>query len=47
MNAVRTEIESLITRLENCGGSCEPDRTERVVKAACASVLGSAAMMVQ
>ncbi len=41
------EINDLIDRLSACGGSCEADRTERIVKAACAAVLGSAAMMVQ
>ena len=45
--AVRTELDALITRLSSCGGSCEPDRTERVVKGACAAVLGSAAVLVQ
>jgi hypothetical protein len=45
--AVRAELDALITRLTQCGGSCESDRTERVVKAACAAVLGSAAVMVQ
>jgi hypothetical protein len=45
--ALRGEVESLISDLAACGGSCESDRTERIVKAACASVLGSAAMLVQ
>ena len=45
--AVRSELDGLITRLSSCGGSCEPDRTERVVKGACAAVLGSAAVLVQ
>ncbi len=44
---LRGEVNSLIDGLVACGGSCEPDRTERIVKAACASVLGSAAMLVQ
>ena len=44
---LRGEVDDLMTSLLNCGGSCESDRTERVVKAACASVLGSAAMLVQ
>ena len=41
------EVNSLVDDLVACGGSCEADRTERVVKAACAAVLGSAAMLVQ
>ncbi|MGI9324731.1 MAG: LamG domain-containing protein [Pseudomonadales bacterium] len=45
--ALDTEINDLITRLSACGGSCEPDRTERIAKGACAAVLGSAPMLVQ
>ena len=45
--ALGNEVNSLVDALLNCGSSCEADRTERVVKAACASVLGSAAMLVQ
>lgn len=41
------EVNSLIDTLVACGGACEADRTERVVKGACASVLGSATMLVQ
>ncbi|MFK7915037.1 MAG: LamG domain-containing protein [Pseudomonadales bacterium] len=41
------EIDDLVTRLSNCGGSCEADRTERIAKGACAAVLGSATMLVQ
>jgi len=44
--AVSLELTALINRLSSCGGSCEPDRTERVVKGACAAVLGSAAVLV-
>ena len=44
---VTTEVNWLITELTNCGGSCFADQTERVVKGACASVLGGAAMLVQ
>ena len=43
---VRTEIDSLITRLTACGGSCPAGRTETVVKASCASLLGSAVTLV-
>lgn len=42
-----SEIEDLVTRLSNCGASCEADRTERIAKGACAAVLGSATMLVQ
>jgi len=45
--AVRSELDSLITRLTACGGSCPAGRTETVVKAVCAGVVGSAAMLVQ
>jgi hypothetical protein len=44
---VTTEVNWLITELTNCGGTCLSDQTERVVKGACASVLGGAAMLVQ
>lgn len=44
--ALRAELNSLVDTLAACS-SCESDRTERIVKAACASVLGSAAMLVQ
>jgi len=45
---INTDINSLVDDLMNCnGGACEPDRTERIVKAACATVLGSATMLVQ
>lgn len=42
-----TELESLITKLTVCGGSCAADRTEVVVKASCAAMLGSAVMLIQ
>ena len=45
--AVEAELNALIGRLSACGGSCEPDRVERIVKGSCAAVLGSAAVMVQ
>ncbi|KAA3630201.1 MAG: LamG domain-containing protein [Proteobacteria bacterium] len=50
--AVRTELEALITRLTQCatGGSptcATTPRTLEVVKATCAAVLGSAAMLLQ
>ena len=44
---LRTELNALIDTLTQCGGSCAPDRTETVVKASCAAVLGSATTLVQ
>jgi hypothetical protein len=43
---VRAEIDSLITKLTACGGSCPAGRTATVVKASCASLLGSAVTLV-
>jgi len=42
---VRSDLDNLITRLSSCGGSCSADRTEIVVKASCAALLGSAATL--
>ena len=39
---VRNDLDNLITKLSSCGGSCAADRTEIVVKASCAALLGSA-----
>ena len=47
LTALTGELDALIDRLTACGGSCSADRTERVSKAACAAVLGSAAVLVQ
>jgi hypothetical protein len=44
---VTTELNALIATLTACGGGCAADRTETVVKAACAATLGSAAMLLQ
>ncbi len=44
---VESQVNDLIDRLIACGGSCESDRTVKVVKGACASVLASAAMLIQ
>ncbi|MDG9667973.1 LamG domain-containing protein [Hahella sp. CR1] len=44
---VRAELNQLIDKLVACGGGCSADRTETIVKASCAAVLGSAAMLVQ
>jgi hypothetical protein len=44
---VRSDLDALITRLAACGGSCAADRTETIVKASCAALLGSAATLIQ
>ncbi|TQV86760.1 LamG domain-containing protein [Aliikangiella coralliicola] len=44
---VKTELGSLTDTLTSCGAGCSADRTEIVVKAVCATALGSAAMLVQ
>ncbi len=44
---VQAELNGLITRLASCGGSCAADRTETIVKASCAAVLGGASTLVQ
>lgn len=44
---VAAELNALIAGLTACGGGCAADRTETVVKAACAATLGSAAMLLQ
>ncbi len=44
---VTEEVNGLIDTLTQCGGSCASDRTETVVKAACAAVLGSATSLLQ
>jgi hypothetical protein len=44
---IKTELNELTVKLTSCGGSCSSDRTEVVVKAVCAAMLGSAAMLVQ
>jgi len=44
---VRLELDNLTTDLASCGGSCAADRTETIVKAACAATIGSAVTLVQ
>ncbi len=44
---LRTELNNLISKMTNCGGSCGSDRTYTTVKAACAAALGSAVMLIQ
>ena len=43
---VRGDLDSLITELASCGASCPAGRTETVVKASCAALLGSAVTLV-
>ncbi len=42
-----SELNALITRLTACAGNCAAGRTEVVVKASCAALLGSAVMLIQ
>ncbi|WP_100639616.1 LamG domain-containing protein [Marinobacter salexigens] len=45
---IQTEVGGLIDQLALCGGdACPADRTETIVKASCAAVLGSATTLVQ
>ena len=44
---LRTRVNEMVDVLVGCTTCNEPDRTERIVKGACAAVLGSAAVMVQ
>jgi hypothetical protein len=45
---VSTELNALITNLSGCGGSaCPANRTRTITKAACAAVLGSAAVLMK
>jgi len=44
---ISAEIDALMGRLTTCGGGCAADRTEVVVKAACAAVVGSASTLLQ
>ena len=44
---VRGELDSLMDKLTACGAGCAADRTETVVKASCAALLGSAAVLLQ
>ncbi|MEW8506535.1 MAG: LamG domain-containing protein [Candidatus Thiodiazotropha sp.] len=47
---VEAELMNLLTGsvgLARCSGTCAPDRTEKAAKAACASLLGSAVVLLQ
>ena len=46
-SAVVTELDALINRLSNCGGSCSSDRSQTIAKAACTAVLASAELLLQ
>jgi hypothetical protein len=43
----RAELDALAGRLTACGAGCAADRTKTVVKASCAALLGSAAVLLQ
>ncbi|MCM2310690.1 MAG: LamG domain-containing protein [Steroidobacteraceae bacterium] len=43
---VRSDLDGLITRLAACGSNCPAGRTETIVKASCAALLGSAVTLV-
>jgi hypothetical protein len=45
--AVRSELDTLITRLSACGANCPAGRTPTVVKATCAALLGSAVTLIE
>lgn len=44
---VRAELNGLVSRLGSCGGGCAADRTKTITKAACATVLGSGALLLK
>lgn len=44
---VKQELDGLVDGLTACGAGCAPDRTQTVVKAVCAAVLGSAVTLLQ
>ncbi len=48
-NEVEGEINNLIDRLADCSGgkTCDAEYTQTIVKASCAAMLGSAAMLIQ
>ncbi|EDM47791.1 LamG-like jellyroll fold domain-containing protein [Marinobacter algicola] len=45
--AIEDELGTLMTKLSSCSGDCEEGRTETIVKASCAAVLGSAVTLIQ
>jgi len=46
-SSVSTELNSLIDDLSVCSGGCDTDRTKTIAKAACASTIGSAVLLIQ
>ncbi len=44
---VRAELNGLVSRLGSCGAGCAADRTKTITKAACATVLGSGALLLK
>jgi hypothetical protein len=44
---VYNELDSLVTQLSACDGTCSAERTLTIAKASCAAVLASAVMLVQ
>lgn len=44
---VRSDLDGLMTQLTTCGSSCPAGRTQIVVKATCAAMLGSAVTLIQ
>lgn len=44
---IEDELNNLIDRLGNCGGSCNATRTQTIAKAVCSTVIGSAVMLLQ
>lgn len=47
VSAVESELNGLIDLLNQCPQDCNANRTETIVKASCAAVLGSAVMLIQ
>ena len=44
---VYAELDSLVTGLSVCSGTCNAERTRTIAKSSCAAVLASAVMLVQ
>ena len=46
-SSVYNELDSLVSGLSVCSGTCTAERTRTIAKASCAAVLASAVMLVQ
>ncbi|WP_235605339.1 hypothetical protein [Rheinheimera salexigens] len=46
-NDAEAELSALINQLSQCTGSCAPERSATIAKAACTSVLASAELLLQ